>query len=259
MTDPGEANFGEELRRQRLVREVSLESIAAATKISVRYLEALEKGDFSRLPAPVFTRGFIRAYSSYLGLDPEEMVNAYLSETGVIPLRSIGEPHRPTATRRPSAAAIAIGILVVALGILMLASVWHFARRKPLPARSAPAAAALTPPPNIREVRPVPMPQSPSTAAPRPPEPSPAQRIALSLNFNADCWLELFADERLIFSGMLRSGEVRHFEAEKGFRMTLGNAAAASVTVNGRALPPLGRAGEVLRDYRIDALSPPAP
>src|SRR5450759_5714097 len=81
MADPADVGFGEELRRNRLAREVSLQSIATATKISVRSLEALERGDFARLPAPVFTRGFIRAYASYLGLDPEEMVNAYLSDT----------------------------------------------------------------------------------------------------------------------------------------------------------------------------------
>src|SRR4029077_3173796 len=72
--------FGEELRRERLIREVSLEEISTATKISVRLLTALEKSDLSRLPAPVFTRGFIRSYSRHLGLDPDEMVNAYLAD-----------------------------------------------------------------------------------------------------------------------------------------------------------------------------------
>src|SRR5215831_10313296 len=55
--------FGEDLRRERLIRDVSLEEISAATKISVRLLTALEKSDVAKLPAPVFTRGFIRAYS----------------------------------------------------------------------------------------------------------------------------------------------------------------------------------------------------
>ena len=73
-------SFGEELRRERLIREVSLEEISTATKISVRLLTALEKSDLSRLPAPVFTRGFIRSYSRHLGLDPDEMVNAYLAD-----------------------------------------------------------------------------------------------------------------------------------------------------------------------------------
>src|SRR5436853_7111785 len=72
--------FGEELRRERLIRDVPLEEISAATKISVRLLSALERSDFAKLPAPVFTRGFIRAYCLHLGLDPVEKINAYLAE-----------------------------------------------------------------------------------------------------------------------------------------------------------------------------------
>src|SRR5207247_4278328 len=64
----------------RLIREVSLEEISAATKISVRLLTALEASNVQKLPAPVFTRGFIRSYSRHLGLDPDEMVNAYLAD-----------------------------------------------------------------------------------------------------------------------------------------------------------------------------------
>ena len=78
--------FGEELRRERLIRGVSLEEISAATKISVRLLTALEASDVRKLPAPVFTRGFIRAYARHLGLDMDEMVNAYLAD--VAPDRS---------------------------------------------------------------------------------------------------------------------------------------------------------------------------
>src|SRR5215471_10902907 len=80
MKDSPSLGFGEELRRERQIREISLEEISSATKISVRLLTALEQGDVRRLPAPAFTRGFIRAYARHLGIDPEEKVNAYLSD-----------------------------------------------------------------------------------------------------------------------------------------------------------------------------------
>src|SRR6266545_3408982 len=80
MTHSNELSFGEELRRERLVREISLEEISAETKISIRLLKALEDADFSRLPAPIFTRGFIRAYSHHIGINPEEKVCAYLAD-----------------------------------------------------------------------------------------------------------------------------------------------------------------------------------
>src|SRR2546430_9564379 len=71
------ASFGEELRREREIRGISLKEIADATKISKRFLEAIERNDHKTLPAPVFTRGFVREYAKYLGLNAEEMVNRY--------------------------------------------------------------------------------------------------------------------------------------------------------------------------------------
>ena len=71
------ASFGEELRREREIRGISLKEIADATKISKRFLEALERNDHKSLPAIVFTRGFVREYARYVGLNAEEMVNRY--------------------------------------------------------------------------------------------------------------------------------------------------------------------------------------
>src|SRR3954453_18244439 len=71
------ASFGEELRREREIRGISLKEIADATKISKRFLDAIERNDHKTLPAPVFTRGFVREYARYLGLSTEEMVNRY--------------------------------------------------------------------------------------------------------------------------------------------------------------------------------------
>jgi cytoskeleton protein RodZ len=256
MKEAGEIGFGEELRRQRLVREVPLESIAAATKISVRYLEALERSDFSRLPAPVFTRGFIRAYATHLGLDPEEMVNAYLSETGVSGRQASSLPERGTggSPRRPSPTFVAVGALAAALLLLIVLGLWRSVHRPA--ALSAPRAVSRLPvetPPHVQVVSETPRPPAP-TASPGPAQTpgSPPNAIALSLDFGADCWIELFADDRLIYSGIIKEGETKHFEAEHAFRMTLGNAAAARISVNGRSLPPLGNPGEVVRDFRID-------
>src|ERR1700730_12695700 len=71
------ALFGEELRREREIRGISLKEISDATKISKRFLEAIEHTDHKTLPAPVFTRGFAREYARYLGLNAEEIVNRY--------------------------------------------------------------------------------------------------------------------------------------------------------------------------------------
>jgi len=69
--------FGENLRREREMRGVSLEEISSATKISLRFLEAIEREDFAKLPGGIFSRSFIRSYARYLGLDEERVVAEY--------------------------------------------------------------------------------------------------------------------------------------------------------------------------------------
>lgn len=70
-------SLGEELKRQREIREISLREIADATKISVRILEAIENNNYKILPGGVFNRNFIRAYAEFIGLDPEKTVRKY--------------------------------------------------------------------------------------------------------------------------------------------------------------------------------------
>src|SRR3954468_16699973 len=72
-------SFGDWLRRQRELREISLRDIAERTKISLRYLEAMEADRFDLLPAPIFAKGFLREYARYVGLSPDDVVNHYLS------------------------------------------------------------------------------------------------------------------------------------------------------------------------------------
>jgi cytoskeletal protein RodZ len=68
------AGFGEYLRREREMRGVSLEEISVATKISIRFLQAIENEELSKLPGGIFTRSFVRTYARYLGLDEERVL-----------------------------------------------------------------------------------------------------------------------------------------------------------------------------------------
>lgn len=152
------SSFGETLRRERELRQITLREISEATKINLRYLEALERNDFRHLPGGVFNKGFIRAYSQYIGVDPEAMVNAYLEEEstqrlreeerqqeslhrGGLPQKPVGrppagnEPSRGGARRRRLAIVIAISVLLVLLSGSIAAAIALFGwRRAPRPA-----------------------------------------------------------------------------------------------------------------------------
>jgi len=69
--------FGERLKRERELREVSLEEVSKATRISARFLEALENEDWVRLPGGVFGHGFVRSIARYLGLSEESLLAEY--------------------------------------------------------------------------------------------------------------------------------------------------------------------------------------
>ena len=74
------STVGGELQQARKDADVTLESIAARTKIRRPFLEAIESDDFDRLPDGVVRRGHLRAYAREVGLDPEKVVSRYLRE-----------------------------------------------------------------------------------------------------------------------------------------------------------------------------------
>ncbi len=245
--------FGDELRRERLIREVPLDEISGATKISLRLLTALEASDLSKLPAPVFTRGFIRAYSRHLGLDPDEMVNAYLADLAPEKAREALPKKGSLRSRFLRGRRGAAGTIVVSVtAVLLLLGLIARPERRSAPGRTG--AAQSVAPVSFKNVAvspgPAPGLSEPAAAV----QPSPAMSgVSMLLEFDQDSWTEVSADGAPVFSGLIRRGTKRQFEAREGFRITLGNAGGVRVTVDGHALEPLGSSGQVIRDLRVPA------
>jgi cytoskeletal protein RodZ len=74
--------IGQILREARENKGLSLQDVQAKTRISIRYLEALENGQYSVLPTPVHVRGFLRNYARFLGLDPKPLLDRYEASQG---------------------------------------------------------------------------------------------------------------------------------------------------------------------------------
>ena len=97
--------FGENLKRERELRGVSLEEISTATRIATRFLRAIENEQWNQLPGGVFNRGFVRAVARYLGLDEENTVAEYamaVDESPTVPVWTGRPPALPP--ERPLAA-----------------------------------------------------------------------------------------------------------------------------------------------------------
>lgn len=118
-------SFGETLRRERESRRIPLREVSESTKISMRYLEALESNDFRHLPGGVFNKGFVRAYAQFIGVDPDRLIEAYLVEQAAH--GDSAEPHAADRGEPPSIPAsgrrTALGIVLVILTCVVLVGV----------------------------------------------------------------------------------------------------------------------------------------
>ena len=108
--------FGEHLKREREMRGVSLEEVSAATRISTRFLEAMEKDQWERLPGGVFNRGFIRSIARYLGLDEDGLVAEYSldRQSNGNSQTAVQQPADMPRNWRPLAVAIGVIVLLIA-------------------------------------------------------------------------------------------------------------------------------------------------
>jgi cytoskeletal protein RodZ len=214
-----DSSFGHWLRCQREGREISLREIADASKISLRYLQAFEEDRFEVLPSSVFAKGFLRQYSRYVGLDPEEVVNFYMAAR-----RSTEEEEAPEEPKRTSSRSSLLIPLVFVLAALLLLGAIAFLSRL-----SNQREASLQP--TIEVPPPIPPPRTPSPPPMEVVEELPLLRV--TVDFTGECWVEYKEDgERGISETKVESDSLQ-LEASESVELTLGNAGVAVVEING--------------------------
>jgi len=91
---------GPRLQRVRVRRDVSIDQISASTKINPLYLRFIEEERTADLPAAVYVRGFVRAYASYLGLDPDKVARSYMERFEEARERARSDSNRASPRRR---------------------------------------------------------------------------------------------------------------------------------------------------------------
>lgn len=245
-------SFGEWLRRQREMREISLRDIADRTKISRRYLEAMEADRFDLLPAPIFAKGFLREYARYVGLSPDDVVNHYLSVHH--PEQLVADPKEDTRVRtRPKqvdpgqppvrrnwSQGLALAVAGLVLLVLIAVAAWFADRKRDEPPPDTQSPPIAAPPP-----APVALP----TPAP-PPEPS--APIEVAMEFSAECWVDALIDGKTRRAeSRYPSDEALQLQAQQSIALQLGNAGVVEMQVNGYPMKLDAQPGEV-RNLVID-------
>lgn len=224
-------NFGERLKREREMREVSLEELTKATRISTRFLLALENEEWEKLPGGVFGHGFVRTIARYLGLDEESLLGEYDMARGG---QALAEPAKPEE-RIPSPpkwlpiAAVFIVLLIV-IGIFYAG---RYGWRRYAAHRAAKQSAVSG------------SPAQSGTQNSSSPNGTTAtdSSLDLSVSTSAATRVRILADGKLLLDTELPAGETRRFSANQQFEVTAGDSSAVLLELNGQAMPPLGAPG----------------
>ena len=235
------SSAGERLRAAREEKGLSLEDLAAQTRIPLRHLQSLEQGDWSRLPAPTYTIGFAKSYASAVGLDRNEIAEDLRAEMGGQRLdpanAEVFQPADPGRTMPKWLVLAAIG------GIILVVLVLSWLNERSLEGEPAPASeVATTNPP-----RGSPAPSTPAS------QPRPAQANGpVRVTATEPAWIQVKDGGKTLFEGLLNTGQTYQVPPNATAPLLkAGKPEALRVTVGSAVAPPVGPPGRVVSNVSL--------
>ncbi len=222
---------GERLRAAREAQGLTLDAIAAQTRIPTRHLAALEAGEWATLPAPTYSIGFAKNYAAVVGLDRAEIADQLRSEMGgTRPVSIQPEVFQPADPKRSMPKWLIIGAVIAVLVVLV---VLNFLRSRDLSPTPAPAPQTeLAPAPSAAPSA-VPAVQPPPTSGP----------VAITA-IGAPVWIKVHDGDKTLKMGDLAAGERFDLPVTATAPMLdAGRPEGLKITVGGREVPAIGRAG----------------
>ena len=253
-------SVGDILRRARIKKNLTLHDIEVSIRVSAQHLAAIEENKLEMLPGRIYALGFIKAYAEHVDLDSKKILELLK--------RQAGEKIAPKAVSAKQAAVlddftlpsgkIFLIVFVLFMGTFVLKS--HYFGDRYLMAEDIPQVpkdlivqTTLLPKPEKVEPKPEDKKDRVSVASleellP----PPPANQIVLKALENV--WLEIRdSTKKTIFSRVLAVGEEYWIPVgQNDLTMTLGNAGGLQISIDGQALPLLGKTGQVIRKVSLD-------
>jgi cytoskeleton protein RodZ len=238
-------SFGELLKREREMREVSLNEVTVATRIAPKFLEALENQDWEKLPGGVFNRGFVRSIARYLGLDEEHLLAEYDLAHGEQKVESPAPPENRIPS--PSKWLVVLTVLVILLGVAGVVAAGVYGWRRYAAHRSSKQSLASSVPSQPQSPPALPSLMvdvtPPSAAAAASLISSTSSPLDLSVSTSAATHVRILADGKLLLDSELPAGETRRFSTGQRFEVTAADSSAVLLELNGRTMPPPGTPG----------------
>jgi len=229
-----------------MARNMSIEDISRATKITQTLIRAIESDDFAKLPGGLFTRGYLRAYAREVGLNADELIERYrggfesaVATTAETPAQPKPEPVSSSRSRAPvdddTSRSRQVQILQLCL-ILMMVALYFALSRRPKP--ETPTEAKTVAPITVAPKAETPV-ATKGTDVEKPPE-----TLTLELRPRGPCWVEVTAEGQRVFGRLMDSGQHESITVKDNVTMRIGDPGAFAFSldgVEGRSLGPAGR------------------
>jgi len=236
-------SVGERLLAARVKAGLDLNDIATRTRVPMRHLVAIERGDYASLPSSTYALGFARAYARAIGIDATDLTRDMRAELGRAPPdNGDAAPYEPVdPARLPSrllAWTTAAIFLIVIIGYASWRSGWFDEAAVPTDVLTQPVAEA---------------PADPSPVAP--PAAAPSATAQVLLTATAPVWVRIYdRADKVLFEKEMATGESWPVPPDADTPMIrTGKAQALRVTIDGREVAPLGRPDRTVRDVVISA------
>ncbi|MGQ0526755.1 MAG: RodZ domain-containing protein [Alphaproteobacteria bacterium] len=258
--------IGEILRRARMHYNQSLSDVENNIRIRASQIDAIEKGDFEKIPGRVYAIGFVRSYSEYLGLDGEKMVKLFKMQYGgsrvIRP-----ELNFPVAVDDIRIAPPWLIGACLAGVVLILISWWALRGDDRTEIEVIPPVTEATQPPEETSAgEPVSqqfygptMPSGEEVAVAPEADAAPtaeAEKKTTILNIVQNSWVEIKdRSGKTLVSRVLQAGDRYYVPDSPNLLMSLGNSRGVEIIIDGEKLQPLGGVGEVQRNIPLDAAS----
>lgn len=243
-------SIGTRLRNRRQSQKLSIEEVSKKTKIHSSVLEALEEDRFNILDY-VYIKGFLKIYSSFLGLDPAGIIDEYNSLVGhkdsrvsleLGPKKTAVDRIRLGKGQRPF---FIIGLLVI-ISLLFLFFGWLATHKKK--AISVTKTAVVSAPIGLETRK-----TQEAASAKKQTSFSQVELSPLRLGIRAkdNCWVQVKLDGKTIFQGIMHRGQSESWQAKDKIEASVGNASAIELEANNKILSLLGRRKEPLKNILI--------
>lgn len=257
---------GYTLRQERERQNLSISDIEEGTSIRSVYIEAIENGEYDKLPGAIYTKGFIKNYAKFLDMDAEAAAKEFAADMAELSAEAQATNAPETATEnvvepekkiepKPERKSIGYSIqdsgsnhsnfLIVAAVVLIAAiagGVWSF-----FSSSESDVAAVNPPTQQTQPVTPEPLPaDNPTPVAKAEPAPAPVDKVEVQARFNDRCWALVTVDGTVVQEGVIEGGQTLSWEGKENISFRLGNAGAVEFFQGGKSLGVQGAVGDVV-------------